>query len=152
MTQQQLLDNPTPIARNTDPPTSHTGPTNRQRDARTVLQLIHRHPGCTASELTRILMVNEIERATETLPHGATPAAVLTFMFDPAHPGLSPTRCSQLPNKRVPDLHGAGLIAPTVPRVCGVTGKPARSWMTTDLGAAALANCSEITTPTKGNA
>lgn len=142
---------PGPHARTTDPATSKVGPRQLKRDTLLVLRLVVDNPGMTTGELTRRLMIDEVDRVEQALPHGAlTAGGLLSLMFEPDHDGPTPIRCVQLPNKRVPDLHGLGYVEATVPRRCQITGSFARSWLATDEGRAALEYHTN-NTPTKGN-
>ena len=129
----------TPRARTTDPETSHNnGPTNIGAEAALVLQLIARYPGATNVELGRYLTIDQAERLAETLPRRLTVGEVLAMMYDRKVPGYSPLQCTQMTNKRPPDLRNAGYIESALPVKCSVTGARAGTWTVTDKGRKAL--------------
>lgn len=128
-----------PHARTTDPPQSHSGPTDLKGDAATVLQLLADNNGSTSSELGLRLLMDELDRIEESVPAGQLCAsALIALMADPRREGPSPHRCFQMTNKRCSDLYSAGLVEKTVPRLCGATNSSAAAYVITDAGRDAL--------------
>ena len=102
----QQLDLAAPIARATDPATSHiaaerkTHSGSRRRDADLLLAVIRENPGHTSSELAQLLIAT----------------------------GINWHRASQIASKRISDL-APFEIYDTGKRRCEITGHQARCWV-----------------------
>jgi hypothetical protein len=102
-----------PIARNTDPGTSHAAEEvhtlgKRAERARQVLDLIGRYPGHTTGELSR-LMYSE-------------------------YPELPFRTSAETPHKRAADLLQKGMVRQGPKRKCRDSGYEALTWYITDAG------------------
>jgi len=96
----------TPIARNSDPETSHeaadeyTETGDREKDMRRMQRMVRNNPGLTAAEYS-----------------------VLLYSF-----GMDFYKAAHLPHKRLADLEVAGLVEKGEPRRCSKTGRRVHTW------------------------
>jgi hypothetical protein len=111
MNQLSLVE--TPIARNTDPHTSHMAAKEHSKNKRgqrrmQVLDLLMRNPGSTSGELGQEMYI--------------------------AHPGLGGRICFETPHKRLPDLASLGWAAKSGTRECRDSGRECFTWFITEAG------------------
>lgn len=104
------LDHPYPMARNTDPETSHqaTRGYNLSERRLQVLQILGDHPGLTAGEISRY--------------------------FYRRHVRLGIRCAAETPHKRLPELETMDLVLRCAPRRCRDSGKLATTWALTARG------------------
>ena len=107
---QHRLDHPFPMARSTDPETSHQATRDYKLSERRlqVLKILADHPGLTSGEISRY--------------------------FYRRHQALGIRCAAETPHKRLPELEVMDLVLRCAPRRCRDSGQSATTWALTDKG------------------